>query len=133
MADLRQALDDIDKVILNALGERARLSRDDRRRQGRGRPARCATRSARRRCWTIDRPTASGSASTRSFVRRIYREILDDSVRRQQDWLQTPAADSRPLVVGFQGTEGAYGHQAARQHFGVEPPAGDVQGLPIVP
>jgi chorismate mutase len=48
-----------------------------------------------------------------AFVRRVYREILDDSVRRQQDWLQTPGADARPLVVGFQGTEGAYGHQAA--------------------
>ena len=28
MADLRQSLDDLDRVILSALGERARLSRD---------------------------------------------------------------------------------------------------------
>ena len=55
-----------------------------------------------------------------AFVRRIYREILDDSVRRQQDWLQAPESDGPPLIVAYQGTEGAYGHQAARQHFGVE-------------
>jgi chorismate mutase/prephenate dehydratase len=55
-----------------------------------------------------------------AFVRRIFREILDDSVRRQHDELQSqPAADLQELRVAFQGTEGAYGHQAALQHFGV--------------
>ena len=55
-----------------------------------------------------------------AFVRRIFREILDDSVRRQQDALQTSAADAeQEMRVAFQGTEGAYGHQAALQHFAV--------------
>ena len=55
-----------------------------------------------------------------AFVRRIFREILDDSVRRQQDALQTSAADAaQEITVAFQGTEGAYGHQAALQHFAV--------------
>jgi hypothetical protein len=53
-------------------------------------------------------------------VRRVYREILDDSVRRQRDWLQAPADEGPPLTVAYQGTEGAYGHEAALRHFGVE-------------
>ena len=42
-------------------------------------------------------------------------------MRRQRDWLQTP--DDRreaPWTVAYQGTEGAYGHEAAARHFGVE-------------
>ena len=55
-----------------------------------------------------------------AFVRRIFREILDDSVRRQHDALQTAPGDrQQELRVAYQGTEGAYGHQAACQHFGV--------------
>jgi chorismate mutase/prephenate dehydratase len=55
-----------------------------------------------------------------AFVRRVFREILDDSLRRQHDAFQ-PAAEApqRELRVAYQGTEGAYGHQAACQHFGV--------------
>jgi chorismate mutase/prephenate dehydratase len=53
------------------------------------------------------------------FVRRLFREILDDSVRRQHEALQTPSDLRQELRVAYQGTEGAYGHQAACQHFGV--------------
>jgi chorismate mutase/prephenate dehydratase len=118
VADLRRSVDDIDKVILNALGERARLSREivAVKAETAG-PVRDETREAA----LLQHRTAYGEqlGLEPGFVRRIYREILDDSVRRQQDWLHAPEPDARPLVVGFQGTEGAYGHQAARQHFGV--------------
>ena len=118
MADLRQSLDELDKVILAALGERARLARD---------MAEIKTeessrvRDEVREAALLEHRSSYGErlGLDPSFVRRIYREILDDSVRRQQDWLQQPRADERPWMIGFQGTEGAYGHQAARQHFGV--------------
>lgn len=118
LADLRQSLDDLDKVILNALGERARLARDIIQvKAGGDNPVRDDEREAA----LLQHRSSYGErlGLDPAFVRRVYREILEDSVRRQQDWLHQPESDDRPLVVAFQGTEGAYGHQAARQHFGV--------------
>jgi chorismate mutase/prephenate dehydratase len=118
VADLRRSVDDMDKVILNALGERARLAREivaAKTEQA------APIRDEERETALLKHRSAYGEqlGLDPAFVRRVYREILDDSVRRQQDWLQMPDADARPLVVGFQGTERAYGHQAALQHFAV--------------
>jgi chorismate mutase/prephenate dehydratase len=118
VADLRRSLDDMDKVILNALGERARLAREiAAAKVEQTGPIRDEEREAA----LLRHRSAYGEqlGLDPAFVRRIFREILDDSVRRQQEWLQAPETGVRPLVVGYQGTEGAYGHQAARQHFGV--------------
>lgn len=54
------------------------------------------------------------------FVTRLFREILDYSVRRQEEYLLARArgADS-VTVVAYQGTEGAWGHIAALRHFSV--------------
>src|SRR5687768_556909 len=54
------------------------------------------------------------------FVTRLFKEILEYSVRRQEDHLlaRERGAD-KPLVVGYQGTDGAWGHIAAQRHFGV--------------
>ncbi|MEZ5284112.1 MAG: prephenate dehydratase [Vicinamibacterales bacterium] len=118
LADLRRALDDLDKVILNALGERARLARDI---LGVKAEAAAPVRDDEREAALLQHRSTYGErlGLDPAFVRRVYREILDDSVRRQQDMLHEPEGEARPLIVGFQGTEGAYGHQAARQHFGV--------------
>jgi chorismate mutase/prephenate dehydratase len=118
LADLRQSLDDLDKVILSALGERARLSREM---VGVKTEEAAPVRDEAREAALLEHRSGYGErlGLDPSFVRRVYREILDDSVRHQQEWLHQPVLDERPLVVGFQGTEGAYGHQAALQHFGV--------------
>ena len=119
LAALRKSLDDIDAVLVSALGERARLARQIAYvKAGGDGPVR-----------DTDRETALLQHRSQfgerlgldpAFVRRIFREILDDSVRRQEDALQTRAEDAeQELIVGFQGTEGAYGHQAALQHFAV--------------
>ena len=54
------------------------------------------------------------------FVARMFKEIIEYSVRRQEDYLfaRERRAD-QPLVVGYQGTDGAWGHIAAQRHFGV--------------
>lgn len=54
------------------------------------------------------------------FVGRLFKEIIDYSVRRQEDYLfaRERGAD-QPLIVGYQGTDGAWGHIAAQRHFGV--------------
>jgi chorismate mutase/prephenate dehydratase len=115
---LRKSLDDIDAVIVSALGERARLARD----------IAAAKRDGDSPVRDLDRETAllqhRAAYGERvgldpGFVRRIFREILEDSVRRQADAMSDAPLDEAPLRVAYQGTEGAYGHQAACQHFGV--------------
>jgi chorismate mutase/prephenate dehydratase len=53
------------------------------------------------------------------FVSRLFREIIDYSVRTQEARLMRPDAPEgeRNMLVGYQGTEGAYGHQASQRHF----------------
>lgn len=119
LAALRKSLDDIDAVLVSALGERARLARQIAtvKAEGDG-----PVRDADRETALLQHRSALGErlGLDPALVRRIFREILDDSVRRQQDVLQTSAAEAeQEIVVAFQGTEGAYGHQAAQQHFAV--------------
>jgi chorismate mutase/prephenate dehydratase len=119
LADLRKSLDDIDAVIVSALGERARLSRQIAVVKA---DAEGQVRDADREAALLQHRSVYGArvGLDPAFVRRIFREILDDSVRRQQDALQAEFDDQQQeLRVAYQGTEGAYGHQAACQHFGV--------------
>ncbi len=119
LAALRKSLDDIDAVIVSALGERARLARQIAKVKAEGDGP---VRDADRETALLRHRSAVGErlGLDPAFVRRIFREILDDSVRRQHDALQTTGADvEQEIRVGFQGTEGAYGHQAALQHFAV--------------
>lgn len=119
LAALRKSLDDIDQVLVSALGERARLARQIARAKADGDGP---VRDTDRETALLQHRSTLGErlGLDPAFVRRIFREILDDSVRRQQDALQTSAADAeQEMKVAFQGTEGAYGHQAALQHFAV--------------
>jgi len=119
LAALRKSLDDIDAVLVSALGERARLARQIAKVKAEGDGP---VRDADRETALLQHRSAYGErlGLDPAFVRRVFREILDDSVRRQHDALQTREADAeQEIVVAFQGTEGAYGHQAALQHFAV--------------
>lgn len=119
LAALRKSLDDIDAVLVSALGERARLARQIAQVKAEGAGP---VRDTDRETALLQHRSAFGErlGLDPAFVRRIFREILDDSIRRQQDALQTrDAKDAEEIVVAFQGTEGAYGHQAAQQHFAV--------------
>lgn len=119
LAALRKSLDDIDAVLVSALGERARLARQIARVKAEGDGP---VRDADRETALLQHRSAVGErlGLDPAFVRRIFKEILDDSVRRQHDALQTSEAEAeQEIKVAFQGTEGAYGHQAALQHFAV--------------
>jgi chorismate mutase/prephenate dehydratase len=119
LAALRKSLDDIDAVLVSALGERARLARQIAKVKAEGEEP---VRDTDRETALLQHRSAYGErlGLDPAFVRRIFREIMDDSLRRQQDALQSREADAeQELIVAFQGTEGAYGHQAALQHFAV--------------
>ncbi|HUU35858.1 MAG TPA: bifunctional chorismate mutase/prephenate dehydratase [Vicinamibacterales bacterium] len=120
LADLRKALDDLDKVLLHALSERTRLAREV---AGVKAGAEHPVRDLDRESALVAHRAAYGEGLglDPALVRRIYGEILEDSVRRQHDWLRTPVdAEAAPWAIAYQGTEGAYGHEAAQRHFGVE-------------
>ncbi len=130
LAALRKSLDDIDAVLVSALGERARLARDIARVKADGDGP---VRDADREMALLQHRSAVGErlGLDPAFVRRIFREILDDSVRRQHDQLHAdPETAQTELRVAFQGTEGAYGHQAALQHFGVTSRAVGLKAYP---
>jgi chorismate mutase / prephenate dehydratase len=119
LANLRKRLDGIDAVIVSALGERARLAREIAaiKAQSDG-----PVRDVDRETALLQHRSAFGErvGLDPGFVRRIFREIMDDSLRRQHEALQTPTEALQPeLRVAYQGSEGAYGHQAACQHFAV--------------
>jgi chorismate mutase/prephenate dehydratase len=64
------------------------------------------------------------------FVTRLFREILDYSLRRQEEHLLSRARGSDVLtVIACQGTEGTWSHIAAMRHFGVR--SGDVEYRPF--
>jgi chorismate mutase / prephenate dehydratase len=61
---------------------------------------------------------ARGERLDPDFVARLFREIIDYSVRTQQARLLSGADDAeRHIVIGYQGAEGAYSHQAAHRYF----------------
>ena len=120
LADLRKSLDDLDKVLLHALGERTRLAQEI---AGVKADTDHPVRDQAREAALVAHRSAYGEqlGLDPALVRRIYQEIIEDSVRRQRDWLLAPDdAREAPWTVAYQGTEGAYGHEAAARHFGVE-------------
>ena len=118
LEDVRQRLDTVDREIIRALGERLRLVTEVAEvKSGTGTSLRDRDREEE----ILGRvaATARDAGIDESFLVRVYREIMDHSLRRQQAFLEDEAssrASSDILVVGYQGTEGAYSHVAATRH-----------------
>jgi chorismate mutase/prephenate dehydratase len=53
------------------------------------------------------------------LVNRIFREIIEHSIRAQEARLSSgiDTEGATVLAIAYQGAEGAYGHQAARRYF----------------
>jgi chorismate mutase/prephenate dehydratase len=120
--DLRAQLDEVDQRVVAALAERDRLVMEVARRKalrGGGR-----VRDTLREEALLARLTSLGQAAGLDgfYITRVFREVLDHSVRLQQEFLakhQNPARLSEgELVVAYQGVDGAYSHLAAMRHFG---------------
>jgi chorismate mutase/prephenate dehydratase len=124
---LRAELDRVDGAILAALAERHRLIEETARVKAAGvsflrDPAREEALLARLR----ERARTLGLDGF--WVSGLFRQIVDHSVRFQTDHFtgHHAAPGERPLVVAYQGTDGAYSHLAAQRHF-----AGRPQGLEL--
>ncbi|MEP0846834.1 MAG: bifunctional 3-deoxy-7-phosphoheptulonate synthase/chorismate mutase [Phycisphaerae bacterium] len=122
LEDLRKRLDDIDGRLVAALAERQKLVCDVASLKAEGvKFLRDVQREEALLARALERGKAAGLDGY--FVTRLFREILDQSVRQQQQRLidqQNPEPQSgATLVVAYQGTEGAYSHLAAQKHFGL--------------
>lgn len=127
--DVRAELDDVDRRIVDALVERDRIVMEvARRKAGKGDGR---VRDPVREENQLTRLSGQGQVAGLDgfYVTRVFREVLDHSVRLQQEFLarkKNPARDPEGLlVVAYQGIDGAYSHLAAMRHFG--PRGGDVE------
>lgn len=132
--DLRAMLDEVDKGILNALIERDRIVTEVARRKSAKDDGR--VRDPVREEQQLTRLSAEGQEAGLDgyYITRVFRELLDHSVRLQQEYLarihDAARAAERELTVAYQGVDGAYSHLAAMRHFGPRGPGVRFRGYP---
>ena len=120
LQDLRSKLDDIDRRIVAALAERDQVTGEvgifKLKSEG-------GLRDIQREENLLTKLVAEAQAANLDahYVARLYREILDHSVRKQQEAFvahANPAERGAQVpVVYYLGQEGSYSHQAACRHF----------------
>jgi chorismate mutase/prephenate dehydratase len=127
---LRQAIDAVDDELVDLLVRRQDTVRQiaDFKAQTRT-PLKDELREARQIARMAERARARGLDEL--FVVRVFREVLDHSVRTQELQLgQAVRADlARPITVVFQGAEGAFSHIAGRRFFAPRPSAVTFRGV----
>jgi chorismate mutase/prephenate dehydratase len=120
LSEIRARIDALDDCILDALSERHRVVRQ----VIRGKLAEEAKiRDPEREAHLLERLRGRGLERGLDpyFVEQLFREILRDSVRFQTHALvdhQNARDAVQEVRIAFQGTDGAYSHQAALRHFG---------------
>jgi chorismate mutase/prephenate dehydratase len=129
---LRQELDTIDSDFVDLLVRRQNAvkrvadvkSRTDA-------PLRDVLRESRQIARLAERARSQGLDDL--FVVRMFRELIDFSVRTQELHIgpSHPGNDpARPITVVFQGAEGAFSHIAGRRYFGPRTADATYRGLP---
>lgn len=120
LQELRSRLDQVDEQLVRALAARQQIVLEIARLKSDGATGlRDVPREEELLARLVEHAKACGLDGY--FVTRLFREILDHSVRHQQQRLldaQNPPPVTPRLTVGFQGTHGAYSHMAAMKHFG---------------
>ncbi len=116
LAEVRAALDRVDRTLIDALAERVALVTDVARRK---RSGGSVVRDAAREEALLGKLVALGRERGLEpfFVTRVFREVLDHSLRVQHELLGGREPGTEQLRVGFQGGEGAYSHLCAQRHF----------------
>jgi chorismate mutase/prephenate dehydratase len=117
---LRERINQIDAGIVSLLAERRQLSIDVIRTKDVDRsPIRDQGREEQILLRLIQLGRELGLDA--HFVTRVFQEIIDNSIRLQQEYLLKLASQSggEPEIirVAFQGIEGAYSHLAAKKYF----------------
>jgi chorismate mutase/prephenate dehydratase len=128
---LRQELDEIDDQLVDLLARRQQAVKRVAAVKARtSAPLRDVLREARQVTRLAQRARAQDLDEL--FVVRIFRELLEFSVRTQEARLSTaPGHDlGRAISVVFQGSEGAFSHIAGRRFFAPRQSSVTYRGLP---
>ncbi len=118
--EIRKRIDALDRTLVEALADRQRVVAELTELKV---ESTLELRDPGRESELLKRVGALGESLGLSgyFVRALFREVLDQSVRTQQQRLlalQNPETHgTRAPVVSFQGADGAYSQIAAEQHF----------------
>ncbi len=116
---IRTDIDNVDEEIMNLLAERKGLSLRIAREKGRDdRPSRDQSREED----LIAERIASGQEHDldSGLIIALWRAIVNDSVRVQQEALGRGDADTDGISVAIQGIEGSYSYLASQQFFGTK-------------
>ena len=125
LGDLRRSLDEVDTGIVDLIARRGRLIADIGRLKEDG-TARIQDLDRERQVLAGVEAVATELGASASLVRRIFRELIADSVAQQARRL-SPAADVR-LRVAFQGEAHAYSDAATRKYLAARGADGDLTG-----
>ena len=126
---LRDELDAIDQTIVEALARRARVVQtvaeskvDD---------SAAPIRDDRREAQLLGHVggLARGAGLDADYVRRLYRQILDHSVRVQELRVSDAQTDADAVSVVYQGRQGSWSHMAAARHFEARHADADLVGM----
>jgi len=113
---IREGIDQVDTGILELLAQRRSYSVRAARLKGAGdHPSRDRLREeeliSERIAGGLDHSLDAGMVNT------LWRQIIDDSVRLQREYLDRSEVDQKSLTVAIQGIEGSYSSLASRQFF----------------
>lgn len=128
---IRQKLDALDKSIVDALATRDQLVEEVAQlKTDPSQPVRDVSREEALLGKVVGHAESAGV--NKDLVTRLFREIMDHSLRRQHRRL-TPgekAASKRTAVVAYQGTQGSYSNQTAARHFSSADFEVELRGFP---
>ncbi len=116
--ELRKKINEIDRKLIELLAERRKISKEVVvAKKEDGKPI----RDQQREMELLNKIISVGKEYNLDshFITKIFYEIIDDSVRLQQKYLQDykPETDSGILRVAIQGIEGSYSYLATTQFF----------------
>ncbi|MCO6431316.1 MAG: bifunctional 3-deoxy-7-phosphoheptulonate synthase/chorismate mutase [Deltaproteobacteria bacterium] len=117
---LRSQINSVDEKIIECLASRRKLVSEIA--SGKARDGSPLRDSKREQELLVDRIRIGKERGLDAyFVTKVFHEIIDDSVRLQQEYLQGRANSTAPgqavVRIAFHGIEGSYSHIAARKHF----------------
>ena len=126
LLDIRNDIDQLDNQLLSLLAERRAKSRKAAELKYSGHsPLRDKAREENLLTKRVEQ--AKEKNLDGHLVTRVFHEILDDSIRYQQQFLQKKINEDEDLdliKVSFQGSKGSYSHLVAEQYFSrMEQPA----------
>ena len=116
---IRTDIDHVDDEIVNLLAERKGLSLRIAHEKGRAdQPSRDENREEE----LIAKRVASGQDHDldSGLIIQVWRAIVNDSVRVQQEALGRGATDTTVVTVAIQGIKGSYSYLASQQYFGAK-------------